>query len=223
MIMKRFIKLFAHSTVGLAMIAGSACTPTKSYWSEAPAKKENRVEAVRLLHDVRFPSGVQLTPAEMAQLDGFLTRHDIGYGDRVYLLTDAKAVNDAGTQRVTAVQKYMSAHGIKAAGLPSPEAQPGLVRVVVNRHVVIPPNCPDWSKPGGADYSNTPLSNLGCSNTANLGLMVADPSELIQGRDAGYTDAEAAVLGIQRYRTGKPTQLERSSTSESESDQKAKK
>ena len=213
--MQRYIKILAQSVAGLALLSASACAPTKSYWSEAQAKKENRVEAVRLLHDVKFSSGAQLSPVEMAQLDGFLARHDIGYGDRVYLLTDAKAANDAGSQRVTTVQKYMAAHGIKAAGLPSPEAQPGLVRIVVNRHVVIPPNCPDWSKSGGADYSNTSMSNLGCSNTANLGLMVADPSELVQGRIAASADGEAAVLSIQRYRAGKITPILKPETSES--------
>lgn len=212
--MQRFIKIFAQSAVGLALLAASACAPTQSYWSEAQATKENKVEPVRLLHDVRFSSGAQLSPTEMAQLDGFLARHDIGYGDRVYVLTDAKSANDAGSQRAATVQKYMAAHGIKAAGLPSPEAQPGLVRIVVNRYVVVPPNCPDWSKPATADYGNTPMSNLGCSTTANLGLMVADPGELIQGRAAGPADATGSVLAIQRYRAGKITPLDKSSTSD---------
>ena len=223
MTMQRNIKILVQTALGLALLSTSACTPTKSYWSEAESKKENRVEAIRLLHEVRFASGTQLSPMEIMQLDGFLARHDVGYGDRFYILTDVKAANDSEAQRAIVVQKYMAAHGIKAVGLPSPESQSGLVRIVVNRHVVIPPNCPDWSKPGTADYSNTSMSNLGCSNISNLGMMVADPSELIQGRDPGYADAEAAVLGVQRFRAGKPTQIERSSTNESESQQKAKK
>lgn len=215
MIMRRSHKILAQCAVGLALLATAACTPTESYWSEVQAKKENKVEPVRLLHDVRFSSGAELSPVEMAQLDGFLARHDIGYGDRVYVLTDAKSANDAGSRRSANVVQYMAAHGIKAAGMPSLEAQPGLVRVVVNRYVVVPPNCPDWSKPGTSDYSNTPMSNLGCSNVSNLGLMVADPSELIQGRAAGPADATGSVLAIQRYRTGKITPLDKSATSES--------
>lgn len=213
MIMQGLPKILARSVIAMALLAGAGCTPTQSYWSEAQAKKENRVEPVRLQHDVRFASGAQLSPAEMAQLEGFIARHDIGYGDRVYVLTNPKAANDSENQRSNTVLKYMSAHGVKAAVLPSVEAEPGLVRIVVNRYVVVPPNCPDWSKPTNADYSNTPMSNLGCSNTANLGLMVADPRELIQGRTAGSADGEGSVLAIQRYRTGNTTPLEKSSTS----------
>ena len=212
MTMRHFIKIVIRSAVGLGLLVAAACAPTESYWSEAQAKKDNKVEPVRLLHDVRFASGTQLSPTEMAQLNGFIARHDIGYGDRVYVLSDAKTANDAGSQRSTTVMRYMAAHGIKAAGLPSPEAQPGLVRIVVNRYVVVPPNCPDWSKPSTPDYGNTAMGNLGCSTTANLGLMVADPGELIQGRAPGSADAEGSSGAIQRYRTGKITPLEKMDT-----------
>ena len=213
--MRHLTKILAHSALAIGLLGGAACTPTQSYWSEAQATKENRVEPVRLQHDVRFANGAQFSPAEMAQLDGFIARHDIGYGDRVYVLTDAKTATDSAAQRSANVAKYMAAHGVKAAILPSVEAQPGLVRIVVNRYVVVPPNCPDWSKPTTADYSNTAMSNLGCANTANLGLMVADPRELVQGRTAGAADGEGSVLAIQRYRTGKITPLEKSATSNS--------
>jgi pilus assembly protein CpaD len=87
-----------------------------------------------------------------------------------------------------------------------------VVRVVVNRHVVVPPNCPDWSKPATADYGNTPMSNLGCSTTANLGAMVADPGELVQGRQPGAADAEGSTGAIRRYRTDKIKPLKAIST-----------
>lgn len=215
MMMRHLTTTLAHSIIAIGLLGAAACTPTQSYWSEAQAKKENRVEPVRLQHDVRFANGAQLSAIEMAQLDDFIARHDIGYGDRVYVLTDTKNANDPAGQRSTTVLKYMSAHGVKVAVLPSVEAQPGLVRIVVNRYVVVPPNCPDWSKPTTADYSNTAMSNLGCANTANLGLMVADPRELVQGRTAGAADGEGSVLAVQRYRTGKITPLEKPATSNS--------
>ncbi len=201
------------STLALAagafmLLATAACTPAAN-WSDVQAPKRNQVEPVRLVHDVRFLNGAQLLPVEMAQLDGFIARHDIGYGDRVYVLTETRA---GTSQRTTNVLNYMKAHGIQAAGLPSVEAQPGLVRIVVNRHVVVPPNCPDWSKPTTSDYSNTPMSNLGCSTTANFGAMVADPSELIQGRQPGPADAEGSTGAIQRYRTDKVKPLEKTGT-----------
>lgn len=191
-----------------ALLAG-ACTPT-SNWTEVQAPpKQNTVESIRLVHDVRFTGGAQISAAEMAQLDGFITRHDIGYGDQVYVLTNTSG---AVPQRARNVLNYMKAHGIAANGLSSVEAQPGVVRVVVNRHVVVPPNCPDWSKPATADYGNTPMSNLGCSTTANLGAMVADPGELVQGRQPGAADAEGSTGSIRRYRADKIKPLKAIST-----------
>lgn len=192
--MTQFPRKIVAIAAGLLLLAGCS---TASNWTEVQAPKQNKVEAVRFVHDVRFANGAQIAPAEMAQLDGFINRHDLGYGDRVYVLMENSG---ASAQRARNVLNYMKAHGIEANGLTSVEAQPGMVRVVVNRHVVVPPNCPDWSKPMTSDYSNTPMSNHGCATTANLGAMIADPGELIQGRQPGPADAENSAGAIRRYR-----------------------
>lgn len=200
------------AALGLTALALAACTPTESYWSEVEAPKQNRVEPVRLLHDVRVTGAAPISAGELQQLDAFISRHDLGYGDRVYILTDPKG--GPTQQRAADVLNYMAAHGIKAVGIASPEAQPGLVRVVVNRYVVVPPNCPNWSKPATSDYNNQPMSNLGCATTANLGSMIADPSELIRGRTPGPADATGSSLAIQRYRAGKVTPLDKVNTTD---------
>lgn len=194
-----------YAVVASALMLALAACDTTANWSDTQVLRRNQVEPVRLVHDVRFATGVQLSSAEMAQLEGFIARHDVGYGDRVYVLTETSG---KVSQRSTNVLNYIKAHGIAAAALPSVEAQPGIVRIVVNRHVVVPPNCPDWSKPATSDYSNTPMSNLGCSTMANFGSMVADPAELIQGRQPGPADAEGSTGAIQRYRTDKVKPLE---------------
>lgn len=204
---QRITKPFALLAGVIAILAAASCTPTESYWSEPQARKQNQIEPIRLVHDVRFPSGNQLSPAEMTQLENFLVRNDIGYGDRVYVLTSSSASGPV-SQRSKAVLDYMKVHGVWSESLPSPEAQPGLVRIVVNRYVVVPPNCPDWSKPATSDYSNTPLGNLGCANTSNLGLMVADPRDLVHGQNPGPADATGSALAIQRYRTDKVKPLQ---------------
>lgn len=209
---QQIIGRFTFLVGAILTLALAGCTPPESYWSEAQAPKENKVEPVRLLHDVRFASGNRITPAETAQLDSFLSRHDIGYGDRVYVLTDSSGKGPSA-QRSKAVLEYMASQGVWGVSLPSPEAQPGSVRIVVNRYVVVPPQCPDWSKPGTADYGNTSMSNLGCANTSNLGLMVADPSELVRGRTPGPADATSSSLAVQRYRTDKIKPLESTTTS----------
>ena len=205
---ERILKAMVSTAI---LFTAVACAPTESYWTDVQAPKENKVEPVRLVHDVRFPSGTRISPAELAQLNNFLSRHDVGYGDKVYVLRETSG--GGSDQRIDAVRRSLAAQGVQTFDLPSPEAQPGLVRIVINRYVVVPPNCPDWSKPATSDYSNTAMSNLGCANTSNLGLMVADPSELQRGREPGAADGTASALAIQRYRTDKIKPLATTSTS----------
>ena len=74
---------------------------------------------------------------------------------------------------------------------------------IVGRYVVIPPKCPDWTKQSGADPSNRVSSNFNCATTSNLGLMLADPGDLIRGRPKGPGDGVAASRLVRKYRDGK--------------------
>ena len=82
------------------------------------------------------------------------------------------------------------------------------VEVVLERYLVTLPACPDWSRESGTDFDNLPLSNFGCATQANLGLMVAEPKDLVRGRPLGPADGVQQAEGIVRYRTGKVVELE---------------
>ena len=56
-------------------------------------------------------------------------------------------------------------------------------------------------------------SNFGCANERNLGLMVANPADLLRGREPGPADGDFAAFGIQRYRADKTEPLLSTSTS----------
>lgn len=195
--------------VPLASAWLGACAPTASHWSDAQSSKQNQVESLRLTHDLRVPASGSLSAAEAGELDDFLARHEIGYGDDVVLLASA------GRSAAPAAD-YLRKQGIAAgqARAGAGEAPAGAVRVIVQRYVVVPPNCPDWSKPATTDYGNVTMSGLGCANTANLGMMLANPRDLIQGRPSGNADGTAAAAAVQRYRAGKVTPLPKGSTTE---------
>ena len=59
------------------------------------------------------------------------------------------------------------------------------LEVLVSATSVALPGCPNWSGDPGYDPRNEPLSNLGCANAFNLGLMVADPQDLSTGNADG--------------------------------------
>ena len=74
---------------------------------------------------------------------------------------------------------------------------------MVERYVVTPPDCPDWTRQAVENHANAMPSNYGCASLTNLALMVADPRDLATGRPLGPADADPALLAVQRYRAGK--------------------
>ena len=81
------------------------------------------------------------------------------------------------------------------------------VEIVLERYIVTPPPCPDWSRRSGRDYSNQPHSNFGCATETNLGLMIANPRDFVRGRKLGPADGIHQAEGISRYRDGQLAEL----------------
>jgi len=201
---------FSLRTVILALLAAAvpaACTPTTAQWSDAQSAKQNKVSFVRLAHEVHFASGPSLSQHEADSLSAFLQRQNVTDSDRVSLIA---VEGPQAQQQQRAVAAALKRHGVQPkVALPTEgaAAAPGIVTVVVARYVVTPPPCPDWSRAGTSDPSNNANPNYGCFDAYNLGLMVADPRDLVAGRDMAPADADAATLSIQRYRDGKVTPL----------------
>ncbi|MFZ1425643.1 MAG: CpaD family pilus assembly lipoprotein [Geminicoccaceae bacterium] len=84
-----------------------------------------------------------------------------------------------------------------------------------NRHVevyiagveVVLPGCPDWSGDPGYDPGNFPLTNLGCANAYNLGMMAADSNDLAYPRSLAPGDGTHEAEAITRYRADKVKDL----------------
>ena len=83
---------------------------------------------------------------------------------------------------------------------------PGTVRVVVSRTRAEVPNCPNWSVPSQPNFNNRTMSNFGCAVNSNLAAMVANPEDLIHGREgSGVGDSRDRDQGVDVYRTAAPT------------------
>jgi pilus assembly protein CpaD len=204
------------SLIGVAcLVALAACAvPGARQWQPiaGEAEKTNKVELTRLSHTVRFAAGAStLTPAETTSLLGFLDEADILYGDQLSLGMPA---DDALSQRrAAAIRRLLAKRGVLVTV--SPAAMPvgagpasgNAMTVQLERYVVTPPSCPNWSKPTGGDPDNTVFSNFGCATATNLGLMVAQPRDLLVGRQPGPPDADPELHAIQNYRAGKPITL----------------
>jgi len=198
--------------LGLAL---AGCTPPVSEWSDSEASKQIRVDYVRLQHDTAFvPGSADLAAGEADSLASFLDQAEVAGGDHVFFqpASDDKLV----AARIGQLTRQLSRRGIGATTVPpdgSSTVAADHMTVVVERYVVTPPDCPNWSKPAMGDHSNGMPSNFGCADATNLSLMIADPRDLLVGRSLGPPRGDPALYGYARFRNGKPDKPDTTSTS----------
>jgi pilus assembly protein CpaD len=193
----------------LALACGAlAACDSPGEWSAAEAPRQTRVDFQRLTHTAGFgPSATQLAPTEQESLTAFLQSAQVTTDDPVYL--EGASSDRLSSPRISALARDLTRQGYSVATLPAaPDAVPkNALLVVVERYVVTPPDCPNWTKSSSDDHENAQSSNFGCADATNLGLMVADPRDLVIGRQLGPAGAAQAGLAIQRYRAGQTTPL----------------
>jgi pilus assembly protein CpaD len=198
-------RIFLRICLGLGLILGG-CTPQTSEWSPSAAPKELHVDFVRLRHVTAFaPGKAELAGGEAQKLAAFLDNAQVGSQDHVYL--EPGDDDRLTAARVGRMVTEMDRKGVGARTLPPGAVPADSMVVVVERYVVTPPDCPNWSSPAVGDHSNATGSNYGCSDATNFGLMVADPRDLVIGREMGPETGNASLLAIERYRAGNPKPL----------------
>ena len=194
-----------------AAVLMARCTQDVERWNPTEAAKENRVDFVTMTHKVQFAPGT--TNPEMGEdrrLTDFLDTLEYAYGDQLTIDVGPKrgdaATDQLAAKRLEVVTKMLRERRIIATVAQRPTVDGALAQnavvVTLGRYVVTSPQCPDWSKPEADDYTNTTVSNYGCADATNLGLMVANPAELVRGTPGGGGDADFASRGTQRYRSG---------------------
>lgn len=152
--------------------------------------------------DLAAPDG-SISSSEAARLDGWFRSLQLGYGDSIHVdgAYSADARND--------VARVAGQYGmLLSSGAPVTQGliPPGSVRVVVSRTRAEVPNCPNWSVPSEPNYNNNSMSNFGCSVNSNLAAMVANPQDLVHGREGNpYVDANTAARGVGVYYSTEPT------------------
>lgn len=122
----------------------------------------------------------------------------------------ASAIDRVTLQRLEAVRIALADRGYASELATSQVARvaalnEGEIGLTLTKVMPILPDCdqPQPLEPNPPSFND----GFGCSNTNNLSVMVADPSDLIRGRDLEPADGEAAGLSIQRYRIGEPEPL----------------
>lgn len=190
-----------------------------------PQARVATVEWGEFTHQVAFqPGQSRLTASAARGIDRFLAREKVESPDRVQVMAHPDLANEKrdrlAARREAEVVKHLRRRGlaprVEAGGQAGPPVNGGgvdSVTVVVRRPVVSTPHCPDWERMMAGRELDPTNASFGCITTTSLGAMVANPDDLIEGRDPGTYDGDALAPSIDRYRKGKTRELEDINTS----------
>ena len=211
MITRIFTVLFVCAAGGLV----SGCLYT---FHGAPARHEPQPDLVEYRHDVEFADGrFSLSREQGQELEAFIARVGVGYGDRVYLATatpqgaKGESAVRLAQRRAESVSSFLGLNDVKIDALIDDygDGSPlgDSVTVLVHRYVVALPACPDWTDMPEKKFMNQPANNWSCATAVNFGMMVADPGDLLRGREAGPGDGQMLADSVYRYRKGETKPL----------------
>lgn len=197
-----------RSNIALLLIA-SAGLAGCSYHPQVATMADRGVEPVNVpvvtradyVFDAAAPGGV-LAPAEKARLDAWFRGLDLGYGDSIYV--DAP-YSDSARYEVGQVAGRYGMMVEPGAPVTAGAVAPGAVRVIVSRTRAEVPGCPNWSLQSQPNYNNRMLSNFGCGVNSNIAAMVANPEDLVHGREGGLGSNAAGTKAVILYRTTPPS------------------
>jgi pilus assembly protein CpaD len=160
------------------------------------------VSSTNFVFDAAAPGGT-MGPADVARLDGWFQGLGLTYGDSIYV--DGGYAPGARNQVAALAGRYgmlLSAGAPITAGM----VPAGSVRVVVARRRASVPGCPNWSRASEPDFANRQLSNFGCATNSNLAAEIADPEDLVHGREGLATvDPMTSSKAVNLYRSQPPS------------------
>jgi pilus assembly protein CpaD len=135
--------------------------------------------------DVNMDSYTGLPSSETKRVSEWFDALKLGFGDRIAVdFGDNSNSSNAVKQEVA---RLASLHGMvmtDTAPATAGNVNPGTARIVVTRSSASVPNCPNWSKHTEANFNSSNHPDYGCATNSNLAAMVADPEDLVRGRQS---------------------------------------
>lgn len=206
--MSRLIKIAAVSALGLAVTGCATGQPAqlnaRSNYS-VYSVHQPVVERTNYVFDLRV-DGDRVAESELTRLGAWFDSIGARYGDRITI--DAPR-GYASIAARTDVGRIASDFGLlladEAAPITEGEIAPGTIRIVASRANARVDGCPNYTNQG-IDSPVRTDSNYGCATNSNLAAMVADPDDLVRGREGnGSGSASVAGRAVGTYRARVPT------------------
>lgn len=209
--MTKTASLIKPAFLGLCLFSVTGCLQHTNVGTPSPQEHvmRNSVQMVRLPLEITSEADGTDTLSAKSEtaIFNFFRSIDAGYGDVIML--DGPS---ASPERLAAVEATVRRSGLTFGGVSALGSKPsdGSVMLYVERYIVQTPNCNYWPEVTSTQEVNNDSSFHGCATTINLGLMIADPRDLIAGRTSGSSSA-AAVSAITGNASG-PSNAQSSSS-----------
>jgi pilus assembly protein CpaD len=218
--------------VGAALLLGAACTTPDYYYTvngepmifpidPSTLRERHAIGVETQVATLGLPGTIDqdMAATETTQLNGFIGAYLSGGSGQLEIF-----VPGAGGGQAEALDKgkwivdHAMARGVRrdeVALMVDTEAS-GQVLISYVTHVVTVPECGNWYYESSHDELNRSHPNYGCALQRNLGLMIANPADLLEPRVAQSRDTTRDNLVIQQYRAGEVTISERAAVEEAE-------
>lgn len=192
----RNLKFLITAGLGLTLAGcGSLGNNTSMYSTHQPV-----VERSNYALDINV-DGSGIPTDEQRRMSEWFDALQLRYGDRVAVDYGNGYINVAANRVISEVAADRGILLNETAPVTSGNVMPGTARVIVTRSKASVPSCPDWSTTSDSNFNTGNHSNHGCSVNSNLAAMIADPEDLIRGRDAKALDNNNGKAAVNAHRT----------------------
>jgi pilus assembly protein CpaD len=181
-----------------SLLALAACVPGVAEYTQAEAPNQLRVDGAESEITLAFYGGSdRLASGETARLERLVLNGAIRPADRVQIAAAGGAT--LAQRRTAAIAAELLHYGIVADQVGAGSVPANRAIVMIGRYAVTLPPCPNWSSSPSTDFTNMPSSNFGCATATNLGLMVANPADLVSPGALGPADGMTSASAVDRF------------------------
>lgn len=183
--------------------------------------EKHTVKWAEFTHQVHFaPKKSRITPAEKERLHALIYGQGLGRGegDLTFVVAqpnfgDVRA-DRLNIRREKTLREFLRWHqlhprtlGGNPGGKPVNAGGMDSVTLVIRRPLVMAKACKDWDRLMAGKEINGGTAGFGCMTARSLQMQVANPRDLVQGREMGPMDGNVGAAAIDRYRRDKVKRL----------------
>jgi len=203
--------ILSHIAALLALVALAGCvSDDERQLADVDYRARYPIGVTSEVVEVVFPGGSpSLQAADAALLDQFVATYlDRGQKPIVILLGGSGA---AKREFAVALQEAAIDHGLARSEVivgVDPVQPEEIVTASFVSYTAVVPECGYWLEDSAQNFENANSLNFGCATQHNLGMMLADPSDLVAPSPFDPRDGPRTAMVIDLYRRGLATGAE---------------